>query len=201
MLMAVLASATLSFGSMTLTVPTVIVQEQFVAPGKNKFVWVQSPNFNARPPGTIVDTIVLHHTASDNLAGTVKWFQMESSQASAHFTIGKDGSIVQHLSTFDRAWHAGQSKDRSERPNVNNYSIGIEMVNTGSGTDPWTPEQVEACYLLCAHLIRHRFPEIKQITSHEFIAIPPGRKKDPKNFPWDALKPLGVDLVYGLNKS
>ncbi len=172
--------------------------EPFVDPGFNKLVWVQSPNFGPRPKDAVIDTIVLHHTAGPTLSGTVKWFQTEKSQVSAHFTVGKDGSIVQHVSTFDRAWHAGASRDSFGRENVNNFSIGIEMVNVGDGKDPWTEAQVEAVHNLCAHLIRHRFPGIRQITSHEFIARPPGRKNDPKGFPWDRFKDLGVPLVYGV---
>lgn len=174
--------------------------EPFKAPGAYKLVWNQSPNFGPRPADTVIDTIVLHHTAGPTLEGTVRWFATRESQVSAHYTVGKDGSIVQHVSTFDRAWHAGASLDKFGRTNVNNFSIGIEMVNVGDGKDPWTPEQVEAVRRLCAHLIRHRFKEIKQITSHEFIATPAGRKPDPKGFPWEKMEGLGVELVFGLNK-
>jgi N-acetylmuramoyl-L-alanine amidase len=166
----------------------------FEAPGKNKVVWAASPNFGPRPADSPIDTIVLHHTASSNLGGVVKWFAMTESQVSAHYTIGKDGSIVQHVSTFDRAWHAGNSMDRLGRANVNNFSIGIEIVNKGDGSEPYPKDQVEAVYNVCAHLIRHRFPGIKQITSHEFIAIPLGRKNDPRGYPWETLKDLGVPI-------
>lgn len=166
-------------------------------PGYNKLVWDQSPNFGKRPNETIIDTIVLHHTAGATLGGTVLWFRKTESQVSAHFTIGKDGSIVQHVSTFDRAWHAGVSKDHRGKDNLNNFSIGIEMVNTGSGSDPWPKEQVEVVKFLCAHL-KKRFPTIRYITSHEYIAEPQGRKNDPKAFPWDDLKELGLEMYYGL---
>ncbi|MBL8068272.1 MAG: N-acetylmuramoyl-L-alanine amidase [Armatimonadetes bacterium] len=170
-------------------------QIEFTAPGRNNVAWVDSPNFNARPEDAVVDTIVLHHTASPNLAGTVKWFTMPESQVSAHFTVGKDGSIVQMVSCVNRAWHAGASKDYKGRENVNNFSIGIEIVNVGDGKDPYPPEQISAVRALCQTLID--FYPIRQITSHEFIAEPEGRKDDPIDFPWSRFEDLGVPLVFG----
>lgn len=186
--------------ALTLTFQQALQEQPFQDPGPNKVVWVTSPHFNARPADAEIDTIVLHHTAGDSLAGTVKWFEMEKSQVSAHFTVGKDGSIVQMVSTFDRAWHAGASEDIRGRTNVNNFSIGIEIVNIGDGTHPYPQAQVDAVHHLCAFLIRHRFPGIKQITSHEFIAKPFGRKNDPINYPWDSLKDLGVPLNVDVTK-
>src|SRR5207253_4967931 len=97
-------------------------------PGFAKLIWVQSTNFNRRPEDTVVDTIVLHSTVIPTLEATTRAFYDTKSQVSSHFTIGKDGSIVQNVSTFQRAWHAGVSRDSVGRENVNNFSIGIEMV-------------------------------------------------------------------------
>jgi N-acetylmuramoyl-L-alanine amidase/AmpD protein len=116
---------------------------------------------------------------------------------SAHFTIGKDGSYIMHLSTFDRAWHAGKSNDAAGRDNVNNYSIGIELVNLNDGKDPYPPEQVQVLKNIINGLKR-RFP-LKQLVSHEFIAIPAGRKSDPLGFPWEKLKDIGLPMYYGEN--
>ncbi|HRK21794.1 MAG TPA: N-acetylmuramoyl-L-alanine amidase [Fimbriimonadaceae bacterium] len=172
---------------------------QYKDPGFNNLVWVQSPNYNQRPANTVIDTIVLHHTAGATLESCVKWFATTESRVSAHFTVGKDGSIVQHVSTFERAWHAGASRDHRGRENLNNFTIGIEMVNIGDGKDPWTKEQVEVVGYLIGTLKR-RFPEIKYITSHEFIATPRGRKPDPKNFPWASLDNHGLELWYDMAK-
>lgn len=169
----------------------------FVAPGRNKIAWIDSPHQNDRPEGTVVDTIVLHHTAGASLASTVRWFQMESSRVSAHFTIGKDGSIIQHLSTYRRAWHAGVSMDAQGRRGLNDFSIGIEIDNRGDGKDPYTEAQLEAVEHIVSVMMR-RFP-IRQIVSHEFIALPPGRKNDPINYPWETMKRFGVPLFYGRN--
>lgn len=165
----------------------------FKDPGYLQLVWADSPNFGFRPEEAVIDTVVLHHTASPTLSGVVKWFAMTESQVSAHYTIGKDGSIVQHVSTINRAWHAGRSVDHLGRENLNNFSVGIEMVNVGDGKDPWTDEQVEATRLLILSLKR-RFP-LKFITTHEYIAVPKGRKNDPRAFPWEKMHDTGLEII------
>ena len=166
-------------------------------PGYLQIEWIQSPNFGHRPEGAVVDTIVVHSTVIPTLKLTTEAFQRVASQVSAHFTIGKDGSIVQNVSTFDRAWHAGVSKDASGRPNLNHYSIGIELVNLNDGKDPYPDAQIQALCGIIAEM-RRRFP-IKQLVSHEFIAQPPGRKNDPKGFPWERLKYFGLPIYTGEN--
>jgi N-acetyl-anhydromuramyl-L-alanine amidase AmpD len=193
----VLALLTLQWGAQ-FTDPRIPLPSPWVQPGRNRLVWIQSPNFGPRPAGTVIDTIVLHHTVIPTLEDTTKAFCRPASQVSAHFTVDRDGSIVQHVSTFERAWHAGVSQDPAGRPNVNHYSIGIEMVNLGDGLDPWPEAQVEAVGFLIASLKR-RFP-LTQIVSHQIIALPAGRKNDPRNFPWDRLKWLNLSMHYGQAK-
>lgn len=166
-------------------------------PGYLKLVWIQSPNYDARPKDAVVDTIIVHATVTPTLEQTTRWFYSTESQVSAHFTIDRDGSIVQNVSTFDRAWHAGVSKDAAGKPKVNEYSVGIELVNLNDGKDPYPEAQIQALCGIIAEMKR-RFP-IKQIASHEFIAIPKGRKSDPKNFPWARLKYLALPMYYGEN--
>jgi N-acetyl-anhydromuramyl-L-alanine amidase AmpD len=168
---------------------------RFNDPGFNKIVWVDSPNFNHRVGNVDIDTIVLHHTAGPTLGGTVNWFKDTKSQVSAHFVVGKDGSIVQMVNQFERAWHAGASVDGFGRKDVNSRSIGIEIVNVGDGKDPYTEPQLRALDNL-VEVIFH-WHRIKQITSHEYIAEPQGRKVDPINVPWERMVHFGVPLFYG----
>lgn len=156
--------------------------------------WADSPNFGPRPSDSPIDTIVLHHTASSGIEGVIKWFGMEESRVSAHFTVGKDGRIVQHVSTFDRAWHAGVSRDHFGRRGVNDFSVGIEIVHTGERGVAYPPEQVEAVAAICSVIIRRH--KIRQITSHEYIALPPGRKPDPIDYPWESLRRFQLPLYY-----
>ena len=166
-------------------------------PGYNKFWWIQSPNFGPRPADAVVDTIVIHSTVIPTLETTTAAFQREASQVSSHYTIGKDGSFILNVSTFDRAWHAGKSVDAYGRENVNNYSIGIELVNLNDGKDPYPDAQIQVLHNIIQGL-RRRFP-IRQIVSHQFIAVPRGRKSDPAGFPWAKLADLGLPMYYGEN--
>lgn len=165
----------------------------FQRPEPMKVVFIESPNQSLRRPGSPIDTIVLHHTASADLESVVRWFSSPESKVSAHFTVGRDGSIVQHVSTWMRAWHAGVSEDYFGRKSVNDFSVGIEIVNIGDGTQDYTPEQLEAVENLVAVLVQ-RHP-ITQITSHQYIARPFGRKNDPINFPWEKMAVFGLPVI------
>lgn len=169
--------------------------DPWVDPGFNQVIWLQSPNCDSRPTGVIPDTVVIHSTVIPTLKDTVAAFLRIESQVSAHFTIGKDGSIVQQVSTFERAWHAGVSLDSEGRDKVNAFSIGIELVNLNDGHDVYPEPQIQALDNLLAVLVR-RFP-IRCFTSHEAVAQPKGRKSDPKGFPWGRLKRFepGVKIV------
>lgn len=166
----------------------------WVDPGPWKLAWIQSPNCDRRPDLALVDTIVVHATVNSTLESTTRWFYTTDSKVSAHFTIGKDGSVVQHVSTFDRAWHAGVSEDAQGRTGLNAYSIGIELVNLNDGRDPYPQVQLDVLKAVIRVMAR-RFP-IRTIVSHEFIARPFGRKSDPRNFPWGQLGELGLQLGY-----
>ncbi len=174
--------------------PRVPMPQTWSEPGAGKIWWIQSPNFGKRPQDAIVDTIVVHSTVIPTLERTTVAFQRKESQVSAHFTIGRDGSIVQNLSTFDRAWHAGVSQDSRGKKNLNDFSIGIELVNLNDGKQDYPEAQLQSLCGIIASM-RRRFP-IVQLVSHEFIAVPLGRKNDPKAFPWDRLKYFGLPMFH-----
>jgi N-acetylmuramoyl-L-alanine amidase len=149
----------------------------------------QSPHFNNRPPEAVVDCIVLHSTANSSLAETVRWFLNPESKVSAHFVVDKDGAIVKMVPITERAWHAGVSV-LDGVVGVNDYSIGIEMVNWNDGEDPYP----EAQYLAVAEIIqecrKHCHIPDNRIVSHAEIALLPGRKTDPEGFDFDKIKRL-----------
>ena len=79
-----------------------------------------------------------------------------------------------------RAWHAGQSKMNDGRTNVNDFSIGIELVNLNDGVDPFPEQQIQAMRDLVRGIVE-RHP-IQHIVTHYECADPPGRKSDPNGF-------------------
>jgi AmpD protein len=103
-------------------------------------------------------------------------------KVSAHFFLRRDGSLVQFVSTSERAWHAGVSAWRG-REKCNDFSVGIEI----EGTDerPYTGAQYARLGPLIGAL-RQAMPSIAGIAAHSEIA--PGRKTDPgPAFDWARL--------------
>ena len=139
-----------------------------------------SPNCDERPEGTVIDTVVLHATVLNSIEDVVGRFADPASGVSAHYTIDRDGTVVCHVPERLRAWHAGQSRMKDGRQRVNDFSIGIELVNMNDGIDPFPAEQIGALQrLLKAIALRH---PIRYIVTHYECADPPGRKSDPVGF-------------------
>lgn len=146
-------------------------------------------NYNERPDGTKIDTIIIHHTAPfASLTRVGYFFQDVNSRVSAHFTVGKEGLIVQSVDEANRAWHAGPSSWLG-KGNLNDYSIGIEILNDGDGKDPFTEPQYQALSKLVAYLMKKYDIPLSRVIGHRDIAIPLGRKIDPAdNFDWKSFK-------------
>ena len=92
----------------------------------------------------MIDTIVLHATVLNTLQEVIAQFSRPESKVSAHYTIDRDGTIVWHVEEGKRSWHAGQSRMKDGRSSVNDFSIGIELVNLNDGRDPYPAPQIEA---------------------------------------------------------
>ncbi len=96
--------------------------EYFSTPNRSK-------NFVLKPEG-----IILHDTAGRLDGNTsVSWFMNPAAKASAHLVVHRDGKITQLAPFNSKAWHAGRS-NLNGRPGVNNFSVGIEIVNPGKLT-------------------------------------------------------------------
>lgn len=68
--------------------------------------WAAAIHYDLRKP----NFVIIHHTAQNSIAQTVRTFQVPHSKVSAHYVIGRDGQIIQMLNDYERAWHAGKSK-------------------------------------------------------------------------------------------
>jgi len=81
--------------------------------------WSPSPNHSSRK-GAVVDKIVIHVTdGGPSLRNCVERFQRTETQASPHFVVGRDGTVVQLVQLDRAAWHAS---------GWNRESVGIEHV-------------------------------------------------------------------------
>lgn len=145
-----------------------------------------SPNFDERPEGVVIDTVVLHATERDSAEEVIKIFQSEEYKVSSHYTIDRDGSILRHIDDEKRAWHAGVSLMPDGRQRVNDFSIGIELVNRNDGVDPYPILQLRSLSLLLREL-KARHP-LRYFVTHRLIAQPPGRKSDPAGLSLSALE-------------
>ena len=153
------------------------------------YEFVPSPNCDDRPPGKVISCVVLHATVVPTTEGTMQIFLEGACKVSAHFVVGRDGRVVQMVQVEKRAWHAGPSVlDGVGR--VNDYSVGIEMVNLNDGADPYSEPQVQAVTGILRFLRAHYEIPDHRIVSHAEIALPPGRKTDPVGFDFDRIRLL-----------
>ncbi len=80
------------------------------------------------------EVIVIHYTGSGSMKGSADWLShLDNIYVSAHIVIGRDGRMTQLVAFHKQAFHVGLSKHNGE-PNVNKFSIGIELVNWGKLT-------------------------------------------------------------------
>lgn len=148
--------------------------------------WISTVNFNLRKP----NFIIIHHTAQDSLQQTIKTFTLTRTQVSAHYVIADDGTVVQMLNDYMRAWHAGRGSWGKDT-DLNSSSIGIELDN--NGTEPFSEAQITSLMALLSKLKKEYNIPTENIIGHSDIA--PSRKTDPSIlFPWKTLAENGFGL-------
>lgn len=145
-------------------------------------------NFNLRKP----NFVIIHHTAQDSCAQTLRTFTLSRTSVSAHYVVCKDGTLHHMLNDYLRAWHGGISK-WGGLTDLNSASIGIELDN--NGFQPFTEPQM-ASLLVLLDTLKKRY----DIPAANFIGhgdIAPTRKNDPNiYFPWKRLAGRGFGLWY-----
>ena len=156
-----------------------------------------SPNCDARPPGAVIDTLVLHYTGMLSAQAALDRLCDPAAGVSSHYVVDEDGQVHALVPEGLRAWHAGVSCWRG-RTELNATSIGIEIVNPGHewGYRPFPALQMAAvCELCLAVLARHPILA-RNVVGHSDVA--PGRKQDPGElFDWRGLAANGVGLWPG----
>lgn len=158
----------------------------------SEFIDSPSPNQDAREQP--VSMVVLHYTGMLDAASAIARLRDPEARVSCHYLIAEDGQVVRMVPEERRAWHAGRSYWRGIR-NVNDVSIGIELVNPGHefGYRPFPEEQMQALLPLLAGLVdRYDIPRAN-VVGHSDVA--PTRKIDPGElFDWARLAKHGLAL-------
>jgi N-acetyl-anhydromuramyl-L-alanine amidase AmpD len=132
-----------------------------------------------------IDTVIIHSTynalGGDEFSLSKILDIYKSYGVAPHYIIDRGGKIYRLVEDKNIAYHAGESKVPDGRTGVNNFSIGIEIIN--SKTEKPTSDQYVALNDLLRYLSNKY--KIKYTLGHNQIA--PGRKDDPWNFNWDKL--------------
>jgi AmpD protein len=148
-----------------------------------------SAQYDSRPPGSPVDTLVIHSMYAREYADpfdaqTCKDV-LDECGVSAHYVIDRPGEVWQLVDPSMRAWHAGESRmpfPDDTRPSVNAFSVGVELI--ANETSGYTPAQLESAVRL-VHELTVQFP-LLNVVGHCHIA--PHRKSDPWAFDWNNFK-------------
>jgi N-acetylmuramoyl-L-alanine amidase len=136
--------------------------------------------------------VIIHHTAQDSTAQTLKTFTLTRTQVSAHYVIGRDGRVYHMLNDYLRAWHGGAARWGNDT-DINSSSIGIELDN--NGTEPFAEPQLTSLLKVLAGLKKTYNIPTANFIGHADIA--PTRKNDPSaRFPWQRLAEKGYGLWY-----
>nr|WHS72132.1 N-acetylmuramoyl-L-alanine amidase [Serratia marcescens] len=145
--------------------------------------------------------LVMHYTAED-FHSSLKTLTDE--HVSAHYLLPahpqrEHGKLTVYRLVPEamRAWHAGASAWRG-RSNLNDTSIGIEIVNKGftrsmlfTHWQPYTAEQIAVLIPLSRDIIQRYGIQPQDVVGHSDIA--PQRKQDPGPlFPWRQLAQAGI---------
>ena len=118
------------------------------------------------------------------------------SKVSCHYLIGRTGKVVQIVSDLYTSWHAGKSMWKNFK-NLNEKSIGIELVNRGHrlGYQNFTKRQIRGLIFLSKKLKKKYKIKCINFLGHSDIA--PLRKIDPgEKFPWKELSRFNLGRWY-----
>jgi len=159
----------------------------------------KSQNFDNRTKNTKIKYIIIHYTETKNLTEAIKLLSSSKRKVSCHYIIDTKGKIYNLVQENKRAWHAGISSWSGDL-NLNNRSIGVELVNKGElSKNNYKVKQIDSLIKLIIDLKQKYFIKDWDILGHSDIA--PERKIDPGIFfPWEKLSNYSIGLWYNLDK-
>ena len=144
--------------------------------------------------------IVFHYTGMQSEIESIKRLKNTLSKVSCHYLINRKGLITQMVKDNKVAWHAGKSKWKNFK-NLNENSIGIELVNKGHefGYQNFNNTQIISLINLCRTLKKKYLIKKENFLGHSDIA--PLRKQDPgEKFPWKKLSRHKIGCWCGESK-
>ena len=160
-----------------------------------------SPNYSPKSRSCRdIKFIIIHYTGMQSEIESFKRLMSIKSKVSCHYFINRKGRIIQMVKDNKVAWHAGKSKWKNFI-NLNENSIGIELVNKGHkfGYQNFTKDQIISLVSLCKKLKKKYEIKKENILGHSDIA--PLRKSDPgEKFPWEKLSKYRIGEWYEVNK-
>ena len=156
-----------------------------------------SPNHskNSRSKNTI-KFVIIHYTGMQSEIESIERLKNPKTKVSCHYLINRNGLVTQMVKDKFIAWHAGKSKWKKFN-NLNNRSIGIELVNKGHefGYQNFTKKQIKSLINLCLNLKKKYSIKKENFLGHSDIA--PLRKSDPgEKFPWKKLSKFNIGQWY-----
>jgi N-acetylmuramoyl-L-alanine amidase len=162
---------------------------------------VHSQNFSPRIRlKSNIKFIIIHYTGMQSEIESINRLKNIKSKVSCHYFINRKGSITQMVRDNQVAWHAGKSKWKSFK-NLNENSIGIELVNKGHefGYQNFSNIQITSLINLCKNLKKKYMIKKENFLGHSDIA--PLRKLDPgEKFPWEKLSKYNLGYWHEGNK-
>ena len=157
-----------------------------------------SPNFTLpKRHKEKIKFIIIHYTGMKRESLAIKKLCNHKSKVSAHYFLKKNGEILNLVPDLYEAWHAGKSNWKKFK-SINQYSIGIEIQNTGHDHiyENFSLKQIYSLKKLLRFLKKTHNINPKNILGHSDIS--PDRKKDPgEKFPWKTF--FKIKLAHGHN--
>jgi N-acetylmuramoyl-L-alanine amidase len=158
--------------------------------------WNQSSTARIYDPINGVRAVVIHATAGASSSGAVS--VITAGKASFHWLV-PDENEPQHgqfawacIPETRAAWHVRNDCHHpdvwDDHPKINHFSLGIEVVNAQTASDPFSGWQIE----MTAQIVRYcwaKYPNLRHVVSH--AKLDPSRRSDPgTKFDWAKFKEL-----------
>jgi len=150
-------------------------------------------SLGSEPRKEPVTCLILHHTAG-SLPSSLDILQGKDPKhkVGVHYLVTDEPKprVIRLVPENLAAYHAGKS-GWGKLSNLNQNSIGIEIINYDGNVYPYSDAQAEIIFALCDEIIRRHDIKPWNVLAHSDIAV--GRKVDPGlKFPWAKLASLGI---------